>query len=175
MRREPRLLADQHDVRVRELPARARDVPPRLTQQLERVGSLEGRIAGGEERADVLEPGGSEHRVRERVREHVAVGVAREAARMVDPNAAEHERHAVLQRMRIEAGPDAVLAHVASHDAIFARSSAVVTLSRRGSPSTTFTRPPAASTSPAQSVASASPAAARRKTSATKACGVWTA
>src|ERR1700730_6698837 len=59
-----------------------------------------------------------------------------------------------------------------NHDAIFARSSAVVTFRRRGSPSTTFTRPPAASTSPVQSVASVLPAAAWRKTSATKACGV---
>src|SRR3954452_24919663 len=61
-----------------------------------------------------------------------------------------------------------------SHDAIFARSSAVVTFKRSGSPSTTLTRPPAASTRPAQSVAAAPLATARRSTSAGNACGVWT-
>src|ERR1700722_17697685 len=40
-----------------------------------------------------------------------------------------------------------------SSDATRARSSAVVTLRSSGSPGTTFTRPPAASTRPAQSVA----------------------
>ncbi len=53
------------------------------------------------------------------------------------------------------------------------RSAGVVTLSRRSSPVTTFTRPPAASTSEAQS--ELSPAAAERSADATNACGVCTA
>ena len=60
-----------------------------------------------------------------------------------------------------------------------ARSSAVVTLRLRGSPSTQITRPPARSTSEAQSVAAASaPAAcsiAARSRSTGKPCGVCTA
>ena len=56
------------------------------------------------------------------------------------------------------------------------RSAFVVTFSRRESPSTTCTRPPARSTSEAQSVApAASPASARRSVSAGNACGVWAA
>src|SRR5918996_1354076 len=62
-----------------------------------------------------------------------------------------------------------------SHEETSARSSGVVTFRRRGSPSTQRTRPPAASTRPAQSLASPPPATARRSTSARKACGVWTA
>src|SRR6476646_3192163 len=61
------------------------------------------------------------------------------------------------------------------HPATVSRSALDVTLSRRGSPSTTLTRPPAASTRPAQSVASAPVVWARRNASAAKACGVCTA
>lgn len=61
----------------------------------------------------------------------------------------------------------------ASQHSTSAKSSALVTFSRRGSPATTFTRPPRASTSDAQSLASdASPANASRKTDAMNACGV---
>src|SRR5205807_5562973 len=145
----------------------------RLAEQVDRIASGERRVVRGEEGADVLHPGRAEHGIGERVRQHVAVGVAGEAARMLDANAAEYERHAVLERMRVEARADPVIRH--SHDAIFARSSAVVTLRSSGSPGTTLTRPPEDSTSPAQSVASAPLATARRRTSAGKACGVCTA
>ena len=60
-----------------------------------------------------------------------------------------------------------------SHDATSSRSAWVVTFSSLGSPSTTFTRPPRASTSAEQSVASArSPAYASRSVATRKACGV---
>src|SRR5205823_6375143 len=56
------------------------------------------------------------------------------------------------------------------------RSTAAVTLSNRGSPGTTFTRPPMASTSDEQSLAAEmSPASAWRSVPAAKAYGVWTA
>src|SRR6202030_329919 len=61
------------------------------------------------------------------------------------------------------------------HPATVSRSAPEVTLSSRGSPSTTLMRPPAASTRPAQSVASAPLPWARRNTSATNAWGVWMA
>jgi hypothetical protein len=57
------------------------DALPRLREQLERVGAGERGIAGGEEGADVLEAGGPEDGVRERVCEDVAVGVTCEPAR----------------------------------------------------------------------------------------------
>ena len=87
---------------------------PGLGEQLERVGAGEPRIVGRKERADVLEPGGTEQRVGERVREHISVGVAGKPARVLDRHAAEHERHAVLERVRVEAGTDAVLRHARS-------------------------------------------------------------
>ena len=61
-----------------------------------------------------------------------------------------------------------------SHAATRSRSALVVTFRSLGSPSTQRTRPPAASTSPAQSVASPPPATARRSASARNACGVCT-
>ena len=48
------------------------------------------------------------------MREDVAVRVAREAARMFDPDSAEHERHALLERVRVEARADPVLRHAVS-------------------------------------------------------------
>jgi hypothetical protein len=53
-----------------------------------------------------------------------------------------------------------------------ARSLASVILTNWGSPATMRTRPPCASTSAAQSLASAPVASARRRASATNACGV---
>ena len=65
--------------------------------------------------------------------------------------------------------------HRLSSASTSSRSSAVVTLTRRLSPSTILTRPPLASTNPAQSVGDAvEPSRARRKVSATNAWGVWT-
>src|SRR6478609_5886442 len=63
------------------------------------------------------------------------------------------------------------------HPATVSRSASDVTLSRRGSPSTTLTRPPAASTRPAQSVVCNRLLLARAclNRSAAKAWGVWTA
>src|SRR6476660_8962674 len=63
------------------------------------------------------------------------------------------------------------------HPATVSRSALDVTLSRRGSPSTTLTRPPAASTRPAQSVVCNRLLLARAclKRSAANAWGVWTA
>ena len=111
VRRDPRLLADQDAVRVDELEAGLAHLRVGVAQQVERVGAVPARVAGGEERADVAEPGRAEHGVGERVRDHVAVGVAGEAARMLDRDAAEHERNAVLERMRVDADADAELRH----------------------------------------------------------------
>src|SRR5947209_9564503 len=86
------------------------------------------------------------------------LGVLGPVARLVDERLADVEEHGLH-----------------SHDATNSRSEGSVTFSRRGSPGTTFTRPPARSTSAAQSLASPPPAAARRRTGATKACGVCTA
>src|SRR5438874_2124395 len=96
----------------------------------------------------------------------------------------EHERGRALQvpapvggRFVHERLADVEHHDAQRHPATVSRSASEVTLSKRGSPSTTLTRPPAASTSPAQSVACNRLllARARRKRSAAKACGVCTA
>ena len=83
----------------------------RLGEQHERRDAAEALLARREERADVAEPGRAEQRVDQRVREHVAVGVAGEAARVVELDAAEHERHALLERVRVDADADAEVRH----------------------------------------------------------------
>ena len=94
MGRDARLLADEHAVGVDEPPARRPHLRVGLGQQRERRDAAEALVARGEERADVAEPGRAEQRVDQRVREDVAVGVAGEAARMVELDPAEHERDA---------------------------------------------------------------------------------
>src|SRR5207245_6405039 len=56
----------------------------------------------------------AEHGVDQRVRDDVAVGMAGEAARMLEPHAAEHERHAVGERVCVDADPDPVLVHASA-------------------------------------------------------------
>src|SRR5207237_2826828 len=68
-------------------------------------------LARRKERADVAEAGRAEDGVGERVGDHVAVRVSRETAGMVEADAAEHERHAVLERVRIDAGADPQAGH----------------------------------------------------------------
>src|SRR4051794_28134950 len=96
----------------------------------------------------------------------------------------EHERGRALQvpapvggRFVHERLADVEHHDAQRHPATVSRSASEVTLSKRGSPSTTLTRPPAASTRPAQSVACNRLLLARawRKRSAAKACGVCTA
>ena len=74
---------------------------------------------------------------------------------MVELDAAQDERHALLERVRVDADPDSELRPSAwaftASCATRSRSAGVVTFSSRSSPATTFTRPPAASTSEAQS------------------------
>ena len=111
VRRDLRLLADQHTVGVDERVARLAHLRVGVAEEMERVGAVPARVAGGEERADVAEPCGPEHGVDESVCDHVAVRVPREPAGMVDRDAAEHEPHVVLERVRVDAEADAELRH----------------------------------------------------------------
>src|SRR6478609_8378435 len=115
----------------------------------------------------------------------VAVDVVGEAD-LVDPSCSRRRRVAadVLEREAVivvrHVVVDQVHVVVGQHRRrASARSSGVVTLRLAGSPSTTATRPPAASTSDAQSVAAASTSVgcawARRSTSARNPWGVCTA
>ena len=105
-RGDARLLADQDAVGVHDRPPRLAHLPVRLAQQLDAVGAAEPLVSRREQRADVAEPGGAEDRIGERMRDHVAVGVAREPTRVIEPHAAEHERDAVRERVRVDAHAD---------------------------------------------------------------------
>ena len=109
---DPWLLPDEDAVGVHELPAGLAHLAVGLGKEVERRRSTVPLVSGGEERADVAEVRGAEDRVDERMRDDVAVRVAGEPARMVDRHAAEHERHALLERVRVEADPDPELAHI---------------------------------------------------------------
>ena len=64
-------------------------------------------------RADVVHAGRAEQRVAERVADDVGVGVAFEAVRVRDLDAAEHERTAGHQPVRVEGRADAELSQAA--------------------------------------------------------------
>ena len=64
---------------------------------------------GREERPDVVHAGGAEQRVAQRVTDDVGVGVPLEPVRVRDLDAAEHERTARDQAVRVEGGADAEL------------------------------------------------------------------
>src|SRR4051794_28266862 len=100
---------------------------PRLRQQRERVCSSQRGVTGREERADVFHPRGTENRVRQRVRENVAVGVPCRTAWVLDADTGENERNAVLESMCIEPCADAEVGHAST-----AAASAVNV--RRGTP-----------------------------------------
>ena len=59
-RRDARLLADHHAIGVDEREACLAHLPVRLGEQLDRVRAPVALVVGGEERADVREPGGAE-------------------------------------------------------------------------------------------------------------------
>ena len=128
MGREPRLLADQDDVRVLELESEPADTLGGEPKQVERGGAAPARIAGREHRADVVEPRCAQDRVDERVREHVAVGVAGKAPRRLDRHASEDERDPVRKGVRVDADADAKLGHPSGSGRL-RRSSKTVTAS----------------------------------------------
>src|SRR4029077_11092635 len=93
-------------VGVDKPPAALLDLAVGLTQEVEAGGTVVARVVGGKQRSDVSQPGSAEHRVDQRMREHVAVRVAGEAAVVVEANTAEHERHAPLECVRVDTDPD---------------------------------------------------------------------
>ena len=58
---DPWLLADQDAVRVHQHIAGVAHLRVRVSEQVERVGAVPAGVSGGEERADVAEPGRPEH------------------------------------------------------------------------------------------------------------------
>ena len=102
----------------------------RRAQQLDRVGVAIALVGVGELMADVGQPGRAEQRVDDRVREHVGVGVAGEAALADELDAAEHQSPAGGERMAVvaDAGLHGHGARSASSSSASRRSIGSVTL-----------------------------------------------
>ena len=71
------------------------------------VGVFPARIAGRKEAADVARGHGAQQRVGNGVQQHVAVGVAGQALGVVQRHAADAQRHAGLEFVRVIAKSDA--------------------------------------------------------------------
>src|SRR6185369_6253529 len=136
VRGEARRLRDHRRVDVADVPAGAADTPCRFGEQRERVGALVLRVALGKVVADVAERSGTEERVGDRMAERVGVGVAEQAVRVRDLDAAEDELSALDERVRVPALADpperAARSHAAARRAssasAIAKSSGCVTL-----------------------------------------------
>src|SRR6478735_51563 len=106
MGRDTRLLADHDAVRVdEEVPGGAH---PRVGagQERERIRATVALVVGRIERTDICEPRRAEQGVGEGMCDHVPVGMAYEAPRMVDRHASEDEREPVAERVRVDAETD---------------------------------------------------------------------
>ena len=99
------------------LTIRARDGADRGAQQVDRVGVAPALVVVGEEGADVAAAGGAEQGVDHRVGEHVGVGVAGEAARVLDLDPAEDEPAALGEAVAVVADPDAHRLESSAHRA----------------------------------------------------------
>ena len=86
----------------------------RSTEEAPRYCSSSGR----EEGADVAEVCRAEERVDERVRDHVSVRMPDEPARVLERDAAQDERYAVLECVRVDPDPDPELAHASEASAV---------------------------------------------------------
>src|SRR5436190_5368018 len=105
-RRDPRLLADEHTVCVRQREPHPRHLGVGAGEKVERRGAFPLRRGRGKEGPDVAEPGRADDGVDQRMRDHVAVGMAGEASVVLDRDAAEDERHALHERVRVDTDPD---------------------------------------------------------------------
>ena len=76
-------------------------------QEQPRVGVLPARVGVGVGVADVAEAGGAEQGVGDGVQHHVGVGVADQPARVLDRHAAEDQRPALDQAVRVVPGTNA--------------------------------------------------------------------
>ena len=120
VRRHLRRLRDDGAVDVADLPAglRARGAPASASSASESA-PRKLRVGVGEVVADVAQRGGAEQRVGDRVAQRVGVGVAEQAVRVRDRHAAQHQRAARHQRVRVPAFADADVGQV--HGVPFAR------------------------------------------------------
>jgi hypothetical protein len=98
---ELRLLGEDRNVEVDRPPARLVQPAKSLGNEPRRVSVLVGRIGVGEQFTDVSEGSGPEQCIGHRVQHHVRVAVAGESAGMFNADAAQDERAALHQPVRV--------------------------------------------------------------------------
>src|SRR5690606_7430091 len=133
--------------------------------------------------SEIAETGGREHRIAQSVRGDVPVRVTRAPVGVLEQQTGHPARPSGLHGMHVRSDADTHDAHIsfsvrtpdASTVRASTRSSGVVILKARGSPTTVVIRSPSRSTSPASSVASAASRLARSSRSTSNPCGVCTA
>src|SRR5207244_8606383 len=107
VRLDPRRLADDRGVDAHERAPGGPGGARCAIQEDDAVGVLPSLIGGREVRSDVAEPGGSQDRVHDRVREDVSVRMAGEPSSMVDDDRPEQQRASVFEAMSVESEADA--------------------------------------------------------------------
>ncbi len=130
--------------------------PHHLAQQVHAVRPFPDRVGVGEVAAQVTEPYGAEHGIGQGMAHGVGVAVAAEPPRPLYGDAAQHQGPVgiVGETVDVDALSDAH-AHPLKRCSAVSRSAGVVIFRLRGSPGTTRTVAPSASTNAASSVASA--------------------
>src|SRR5438093_4862987 len=139
---EARLLGDHDAIDIDDSIAGIVQHGDRSLEHAEARCIFELRIVRWKVRADVTQAGCAEERVDHCVREHVSVGIAVQPGRMLDSDAAQHERTPGYQRVDVVADPDPHLPTVSCsriRASTTSRSSGVVSLMLAGSPGTTVT------------------------------------
>ena len=150
--------------------------PHHLAQQVHAVGPFPGRVRVGEVAAQVAESHRAEDGIGQGMADGVGIAVPAQPPCPLNDDAPQHQGpvRIVGEAVDVDALSDAH-AHPLRRCSAVSRSAGVVIFRFRGSPGTTRTVAPSASTNAASSVASLPPAWARRSRAASKACGVCTA
>ena len=180
MRADPRRLAHDGDVEMRDAPAACARALDREGEEPVGRGAAPVRIARREMHADIAVGERAQDGVDQRMEHDVGVGMAGQAARMGDAHAAEHDVIAVAELVHIEADAGA---HVAQGCELGRLGAGEIVLGgelhvcRLALERATFR--PAHSASAASSVKSSRPAASARRCASSraakpKACGVCT-
>src|SRR5262249_19482670 len=170
---EARLDGNDGQVGIFEPPAVGGEGSPHYLEQIDAVRTAPSLVAGRKPVADVAAAGRAKQGVDQRVGERVAVRVAGQPAVVGDVDAAKPQWKAILERVDVQPVPDAD--HACRSARANAKSTGVVILKARSSPSKVATAMPSCSTRVASSVTSSSwSASARASMSRRKICGVWT-
>src|SRR6185295_10154363 len=170
MRADAGSLRDQRRVHVHDPRSMSAEHPADRLEDRQARDAPPARVGVRKMRAQITEAQAAEKRVAYGVRQHVAIRVGFGTPIVRQGHASQDEREAPLQSVNVVADPDAKLPLAALRhgcpparrcDSIAITSDGSVSFKFEGSPGTTATAMPAASTSHASSVAAASVSAPR--------------